>query len=150
MNIISCLNGFTGEQCQHNICQTINCHNQKRLLRWNSWILIIIVCFVLFIIGYVFLRYNAKLIRLKYLFAHHRLHEHIDLEINSTNRVYSYVPTNDINCHDRPLEDVLFDENEISATEMINNRTEEFIDDPFYIDEKQPIFSHDRNLNKNL
>ncbi len=149
MNIISCPNGFTGEQCQYNICQTINCHNQKRL-QWNSWILIIIFCFILFIIGYIFLRYNSKLIRLKYLFTHHRLHEHIGLEINSTNRVYSYVPTTDMNCYDRPLEDVLFDENEISATGMINNRTEEFIDDPFYIDEKQPIFSHDRNLNKNL
>ena len=25
--------------------------------------------------------------------------------------------------------------------------SEEFIDDPFYIDEKQPIFSNDRNIN---
>ena len=136
MNIISCPNGR-------------HCHNQKRL-QWNSWILIIIICFILSIIGYTFIRYNSKLIRLKYLFAYHRLYEHIGLEINSTNRAYSHVPTNDMNCHDRPLEDVLFDENEISATGMINNRTEEFIDDPFYIDEKQPIFSHDRNLNRSI
>src|SRR5437763_609052 len=102
------------------------CHNQKRL-QWNSWILIIIICFILSIVGYTFLRYNAKLIRLKYLFAHHRLHEHIGLEINSTNAIYSHVPTSDMNGYDRPLEDVLFDENQISTTGMINNRTEEFI-----------------------
>jgi len=52
-----------------------------------------------------------------------------------------------MNSHDRPLEDVLFDENEISGSRMINNRTEEFMDDPFYIDENEPIFSNDRNLN---
>jgi hypothetical protein len=52
-----------------------------------------------------------------------------------------------MNSHDRPLEDVLFDENEISTSRTINNRTEEFMDDPFYIDENEPIFSNDRNLN---
>ncbi len=123
-----------------------NCYKEKRLKK-NSWILIIIACFIIFIIGYNFLRYNWKLIRLKYLFAHHRLHEQIGLEINSTNTFYSYVPTSDINTHDQPLEDVLYDENQISATVMINNRTEEYMDDPFYIDEKQPIFSNDRNSN---
>jgi hypothetical protein len=86
---------------------------------------------------------------LKYLFAHHRLHEQIGLEINSINAAYSHIPTSELNGHDRPLEDVLFDENEIITTStMRNNRTEELIDDPFYIDEKQPIFSHDRTSNR--
>ncbi len=120
------------------------CHYRKQL-QWKSWILMITVGFILSIVGYTFLRYNWKLIRLKYLFAHHRLHEQIGLEINSTNRDYSHIPTSDIHGHDRPLEDVLFDENEISTIEIENNGTEELVDDPFYIDEKEPIFSHDRS-----
>ena len=87
-----------------------------------------------------------KWIRVKYLFAHHRLHEQIGLEINSINAAYSHIPTSELNGHDRPLEDVLFDEH---VSTMRNNRTEELIDDdPFYIDEKQPIFSHDRTSDR--
>jgi hypothetical protein len=81
----------------------------------------------------------------KYLFAHHRLHEQIGLET-----AYSHVPTSDLNGHERPLEDVLFDENEIAASAMITNRTEESIDDPFNIDEKEPIFSRDQAFNRSI
>jgi len=81
----------------------------------------------------------------KYLFAHHRLHEQIGLET-----AYSHVPTSDLNGHERPLEDVLFDENEIATSAMRNNRTEELIDDPFNIDEKEPIFSRDQTSNRSI
>jgi hypothetical protein len=33
---------------------------------------------------------------------------------------------------------------------QINKQIDEFQDDPFYIDEKQPIFSDDRNLNTRI
>jgi hypothetical protein len=60
---------------------------------------------------------------------------------------YSHVPTNELNNYDRPLEDVLFDENDIFQSKMTDNKTNELIDDPFYIDEKQPIFNGDRKSN---
>jgi hypothetical protein len=123
-------------------------------LQWRSWILIIIACVLLSGIGFTFLRYNSKLIRLKYLFAYHRLHEQIGLEINSINTMYSHLPTSDTNNSNRTLDNVLFDDNELSALEMtdtqINKQIDEFQDDPFYIDEKQPIFSDDRNLNTRI
>lgn len=117
------------------------CHNKKRV-QWNPWITILIICFILFIIGYILLRHNIKLIRLKYLFSHHRLHEQIGLEVNT---VYSHLPTNEMNSHDQSLEDVLYDENPVSTIEMNNDQTEEFLDDPFYVDEKQPIFSNTKS-----
>ena len=86
-------------------------------------------------LAYTFIRYCSKQIRLKYLFTHHRLHEQIDMEINSSSTGYSHVPTHD----DHPC-----DETVLSASEP--PLTDECIDDPFYIDEKQPIFSQDRTL----
>lgn len=71
---------------------------------------------------------------MKHLFAHRRLHEHIGLE------GYSHLSTSDVHCHDRPLEDVLSDENQ---------PVEESMDDPFYVDEKRPIFSHTNQLMMN-
>ncbi|CAF1201178.1 unnamed protein product [Rotaria sordida] len=170
----NCSNGFTGDKCQNNICHCQNkgicfldnnkpicrcppgftgryCHIGRQGFRLSFWFLIIIICTILSIIACILLRYNSKLFRIKYLFAHRRLHEQIGLEINSINATYSHVPTSDRNIYDRPLEDVLFDENDISELGMTNtqidNGTDEFMDDPFYVDEKQPIFSHDRNLN---
>ncbi|CAF0998634.1 unnamed protein product [Adineta steineri] len=170
----NCLNGFIGEKCQYNLCQSFICQNKGQCivennkpichcpsgftgyycqirhgLAWRVWILTIIAFALICTIGYIFIRYNSKLIRLKYLFAYHRLHEQIGLEINSMNPFYSHVPTNDNINHERILEHDLFDENERSALEMTNtqrnNITDEYSDDPFYIDEKQPIFSNDRN-----
>jgi hypothetical protein len=132
--LFSCPRGFTGNYC----------HIQRRF-QWQSWVLVLVICVTLSIIVYTFVRYSFKLIRLKYLFSHHRLQEQIGLEINSTNVVYSHLPTSDTNNYDRPLEDVLLDENEIFESGLINNKTNEFVDDPFYIDEKQPIFNGDRN-----
>ena len=97
--------------------------------------------------GYAFLRYNSKIIRLKYLFAHHRLHEQISLEINSTNGIYSHLPSQDNSNHDRLLADVLADEIETVIAQNSNNKIEDFMDDPFYVDEKQPIFNGDRSNN---
>lgn len=122
----SCPSGFTDHYCRY---------------QWHSWILILIGCAILSAIALIFLRYHSKLIQLKYLFSYHRLREQIGFETNSTNTIYSHVPTSDTNNH--------HDDNEISALEMtdtqINNSKDEFQDDPFYIDEKQPIFSNDRN-----
>lgn len=52
-----------------------------------------------------------------------------------------------MNNYEQSLDDVLYDENQISTIGMNNNRTDEYFEDPFYIDEKQPIFSNDRSLN---
>jgi len=64
---------------------------------------------------------------LKYLFSHHRLHEQIHLETNSTNASYSHLTNND--------------EQDNLNTNRIDEEDEEYADDPFYIDEKQPIFT---------
>ncbi|CAM4983085.1 unnamed protein product [Rotaria socialis] len=168
--VCNCSNGFTGEACQNNICQSINCQNRgtcvlenrkpicrcqpnftghycqiRSRFQWGLWFLIAFLCALLSIIGYTFLRYNSKLFQIKYLFVHRHGHEHIGLEINSMSTVYSHVPTNDTNTYNRPLEDVLLDEHDLSANTPPADRNGELMDDPFYIDEKQPIFSHDRN-----
>ncbi|CAF0938219.1 unnamed protein product [Adineta steineri] len=170
--ICSCPNGFYGNQCEYNICQKTNCQNNgkcyiennqaicrclqgfsgsncqiKIRFQWHSWFLIICACGILIFIAYGFIRYHSKMIRLKYLFAHHRLHEQIGLETNSNNMMYSHVPTQETNNHDRLLEDVLADELEISVPTVSinnsNNKLDDFGDDPFYVDEKQPIFNGD-------
>ncbi|CAF4022418.1 unnamed protein product [Rotaria magnacalcarata] len=164
-----CPNGFSGKQCQNNLCQLMNCKNEGKCfieknqafcrctndftgdychiqinIKWRRWIMLIIVCGILGLLIYGFIRYNSKIIRLKHLFSHHRLHEQIGLEANP---VYQYLPTQENHNHDRLLEDVLSDEVETSTPTMImnnsNSRTDEFLDDPFYVDEKQPIFSGD-------
>ncbi|CAF3052787.1 unnamed protein product [Rotaria socialis] len=166
----NCPNGFSGKQCQNNLCQLMNCKNEGKCfieknqafcrctngftgdychiqikLKWRRWIMLIIVCVILGLLIFSFIRYNSKIIRLKHLFSHHRLHEQIGLEANP---VYQYLPTQENHNHDRLLEDVLSDEVETSIPTMImnnsNSRTDEFLDDPFYVDEKQPIFSGDR------
>ncbi len=137
--IFSCSNDFTGTYC----------HIRKGL-RGRSWLLILIACGLLVLIGYVFLRYNSKIIRLKYLFAHHRLHEQISLEINSTNGIYSHLPTQENSNHDRSLDEVLADEIETVITQNSNNKIDDFMDDPFYVDEKQPIFHGDRPTNTGI
>ena len=101
---------------------------------------------------YAFIRYHSKIIRLKHLFAHHRLHEQIGLEINSTNGFYSHLPTSEQqqrHSHSNHLlDDGLVDEIEATMSEvpmtMVNQRQDDFADDPFYVDEKQPIFNGDR------
>lgn len=35
-DLFSCLNGFTGEQCQNDICQTINCKNNGKCYVENN------------------------------------------------------------------------------------------------------------------
>ncbi|CAF1341226.1 unnamed protein product [Rotaria sordida] len=172
--ICNCPNGFSGKQCQNDMCQMMNCKNNGQCfiennktfcrcpngftgeychtrirLEWRKWIMIIFVCGILIFLIYGFIRYNSKIMRLKHLFSHHRLHEQIGLEINPTNVVYRYLPTQENNNHDRLLEDVLSDEIEISTPPTVvmnnsNNKTDEFLDDPFYVDEKQPIFNGDR------
>ncbi|CAF1027630.1 unnamed protein product [Rotaria sordida] len=172
--ICNCPNGFSGKQCQNDMCQMMNCKNNGQCfiennktfcrcpngftgeychirirLEWRKWIMIIFVCGILIFLIYGFIRYNSKIMRLKHLFSHHRLHEQIGLEINPTNVVYRYLPTQENNNHDRLLEDVLSDEIEISTSPTVvmnnsNNKTDEFLDDPFYVDEKQPIFNGDR------
>ena len=105
---------------------------------------------MLFIVAVGLLRYPSKILRLKYLFAHHRLHEQIGLEINSNSALYSHLPTSEQHNHpQRSLEDVLADETELTpsggvAMADIHQRADEFVDDPFYVDEKQPIFNADR------
>ena len=103
---------------------------------------------MLSVIAVAFIRYNSKIVRLKYLFAHHRLHEQIGLEINSGNGLYTHLPTNEHSHSNRLLDDMLADETELSMQAMTMNdvphRTDELVDDPFYVDEKQPIFSSDR------
>lgn len=89
-----------------------SCSSRTRS-QWHTWIIMSIVIFLLFIGGYTFLRYNLKWIRMKYLFGHRRLHEHIGLEVSAHNTGYSHLPTSDMHCHDRPLEDVLFDEDHL-------------------------------------
>ena len=105
----------------------------------------IFACGILAFVAYGFIRYNSKIIRLKYLFAHHRLHEQIGLETNSNHAMYSHLPTQDTHNHDQLLEDVLADEVGVptsnTARNQSTNRSDEFADDPFYVDEKQPIFS---------
>lgn len=109
---------------------------------------------ILVFLLYGFIRYYSKLIRLKYLFSHHRLHEQIGLEANPINPIYHYLPTHESQNHDRLLEDVLSDEIEPSVPTIVNNnnntnmKTDEYLDDPFYVDEKQPIFSGDRTINR--
>jgi hypothetical protein len=143
MNIFSCSHGFTGHKCHIRIG-----------LQWYSWVLVIIACGILAFMGYGFIRYNSKIIRLKHLFAHHRLHEQIGLEINANNTIYSHLPTQENHNHDRLLEDVLADEIEISLPTVTmnssNNRLDEFVDDPFYVDEKQPIFNGGRSTNTGI
>lgn len=105
---------------------------------------------MLLVVATGLMRYPSKILRLKYLFAHHRLHEQIGLEINSNNALYSHVPTSEQHGHpQRSLEDVLADETELPpsagvALADLHHRAEEFVDDPFYVDEKQPIFNGDR------
>ena len=95
-------------------------------------------------LAYSFIRYGSKQIRLKYLFTHHRLHEQIDMEINSTSTGYSHVPTTDPTHGDHACDDGLSQQDEAVPSTSEPPLTDEFIDDPFYIDEKQPIFSPDR------
>jgi len=137
--LFSCPNGFIGEYCHIRIG-----------LQGRSWFLIIFACGILAFVGYGFIRYNSKIIRLKYLFAHHRLHEQISLEINSTNGIYSHLPTQENHNHDQLLEDVLADEIETVITHNSNNKIEEFSDDPFYVDEKRPIFNGDQSTNTGI
>lgn len=101
---------------------------------------------------YGFIRYHSKIIRLKHLFAHHRLHEQIGLEINSNNGFYSHLPTSDQqrNSHSNHLlDDGLVDEIDATMSEVpmtvVNQRNDDYVDDPFYVDEKQPIFNGDRS-----
>ena len=112
------------------------------------------ICAILTPVGYIISRYTLRLCQLKYLFAHHRLHEQIGLEINSTNVAYSHVPTSDTNNYDRPLGDVLSNESNMSSLIMSSiqrdNRTDELTDVSFYTDESQHILSHDHNLNTTL
>lgn len=112
----------------------------------------ILTCGLIAFLIYGIIRYNSKIMRLKYLFAHHRLHEQIGLEINPTNAAYSHLPTQENHHHDRLLEDILSDEVEVSQPSLsmnnVNNRTDEFHDDPFYVDEKQPIFNGDRGFSR--
>ena len=84
---------------------------------------------------------------MKYLFAHHRLHEQISLEINSTNGLYSHLPSQEHSNHDRLLDDVLADEIETVITHDSNQKLDDLMDDPFYVDEKQPIFTGNRSTN---
>ena len=90
-------------------------------------------------LAYTFVRYNSKFIRLKYLFAYRRLQEQIGLEISSTRTIYSHVPTSDPTTSGH---------NPRSALEMTNTPTNDTsadcIEDPFCIDEKQPMFTADR------
>ncbi len=130
------MNGFTGQYCHIRIG-----------LQGRSWFLIIFACGILSFFVYGFIRYNSKIIRLKYLFSHHRLHEQISLEINSTNGDYSHLPTQENSNHDRLLLD---DEIETVITHNSNNKIDDFIDDPFYVDEKQPIFNSDRSTNTGI
>jgi hypothetical protein len=81
---------------------------------------------------------------LKYLFAHHRLQEQIGLE---TKTIYSHLPTQENHNHDRLLEDVLADETEISIPRETMNDVN---DDPFFVDEKQPIFNGNRSMNTGI
>ena len=122
--IFRCLHGYTGEYCQTRI-------GYSRYV----WILVLTFSLILILLGYIIIRYNSNFIRLKYLFAHHRLHEQISLENHFTNSSYSHVPTQDTNGHqDRLVEEI--------ETVLINQSNQ--FDDPFYIDEKQPIFTGDR------
>ena len=120
-------------------------------LRWLKSMIIIIVCGILTFIAYGFIRYNSKIKRLKHLFVHHRLHEQISLEIDPINPVYSHLPTQENNSYDQVF-DTLADDIEVCSPRrtMINsnNRTDELVDDPFYIDEKQPIFSGEPTNNR--
>ncbi|UJR31341.1 hypothetical protein I4U23_018836 [Adineta vaga] len=173
----NCPNGFHGNQCEINLCEEQDCQydsnciieNNKAVchcrkgyigehchirigLQWQSWLLTIFGCSILVFIIYGFVQYHSKIIRLKYLFAHHRLHEQIGLETNSHHTMYSHLPTQDNHHHDQLLEDILADEIEIStsitARNNFNNKSDDFVDDPFYVDEKQPIFNGDHLNNR--
>jgi hypothetical protein len=163
----SCPTGFHGSRCESNLCEQKNCQNngkcvlensraicscrkgftgpncQSRLgLQWHTWVMALFACGILVFVLYGFIRYNSKIIRLKYLFAHHRLHEQIGLEANSSHAMYSHLPMQDHHNHDQSLEDVLADEIDVpTSSNHSNNRSDDFADDPFYVDEKQPIFS---------
>ena len=128
-----CPPGYTGPSCQ-----------TRARLRWQSWILTCLICSLMITVAYSFIRYGSKQIRLKYLFTHHRLHEQIDMEINSTSTGYSHVPTTDPTHGDRVYDEELSQQDEPVPPTSEHPLTDEFIDDPFYIDEKQPIFSQDR------
>lgn len=110
--------------------------------------MIFIVGFVLSMGGYALLRYNLKWIRVKYLFAHRRLHEHIGLEISASNTAYSHLPTSDLHCHDRPLEDVLYDEDHLTASDM--QQSEGPFDDPFHVHAraKGSLFNNERHVDR--
>jgi hypothetical protein len=108
------------------------------------------LCPILLVVIYGLIRYHAKILRLKHLFAHHRLHEQISLEINSNTTHYTHLPTSEQqNQSHRSFDDVLADEVDLYRPELamsdINHRSDEFVDDPFYVDEKQPIFSGTRS-----
>ncbi|UJR15454.1 hypothetical protein I4U23_002397 [Adineta vaga] len=168
----NCLNGFTGTHCQNNTCQSIVCEHHgvcvvrnnrplchcpsgftgyychiRRQSLWRSWILITIVGSTLFLIGYILLRYNSKFLRLKHLFSYRHLQEQIGLQVSSTNTIYSHVPTCDTNIQDHPIDNVLCDDNQKFDLEMtntqVNHSSDDYQEDPFCIDEKQPIFSKD-------
>ena len=113
LSLSRCPNEFTGRQCE--VCHSLrfSCHDRKGL-HWFSWMIIFIVGFVLSMGGYTLLRYNLKWIRVKYLFTHRRLHEHIGLEISAA---YSHLPTSDVHSHDRSLEDVLSDEDHLVTSD---------------------------------
>ena len=131
----SCPIGFTG----------LNCQTRSRSFRWQSWLLTILACVLLSLLAYTSFIYGFRRIRLKYLFAHHRLHEHIGLEVNSTGTGYTPVPSND-----RPssLDNRVFHENDLFISDTAHTShpdptADEFADDPFFVDDKQPIFRND-------
>ncbi|CAF1683124.1 unnamed protein product, partial [Adineta ricciae] len=85
---------------------------------------------------------------LKYSFTYRHLREQIGLQGSSTNTIYSHVPTSDSYVQDCQAEDTLHDEQQRFSLEMtdtqLNHHSDEYQQDPFCIDEKQPIFNGDR------
>ena len=132
--IISCTDGFTGAHC-----------HLREHFRWTNWIIQILLSLSFLVLIYAVIRHHTKILRLKHLFAHHRLHEQISLEINTNSTAaYSHLPTSEQQISSfRALDDERGEENAVALADL-SLRADEFADDPFYLDEKQPIFSGDR------
>ncbi|CAF1101829.1 unnamed protein product, partial [Didymodactylos carnosus] len=154
ITICRCSTEFTGDQCELPVSS-----------RWHlSFIILFSISFILVII-YLLIRFGFKYFQRKLLFSHRRLNEQLGLEVN--NPTYTTVPTTEnLNRDELSFDELLtnddtsFPKTNVTPSTNVKRDTRknhDDIDDPFYVDEKQPIFGgrttvkmSNKSLNRNV
>ncbi|CAF0737282.1 unnamed protein product [Didymodactylos carnosus] len=138
ITVCRCSPKFSGDRCELTVSSQ----------RHFPFIILFLITFILVSI-YSLVHFGSRYLKRKILYSHRRLNEQLGLEIN--NPSYTTVPTTDNTNRDELIfddlltnEDVNPVENDSKPFKLVKRDTimnTDDIDDPFYVDEKQPIFN---------